>query len=78
MARFEAMCGNNFDLGSSLDFEKMQRPLNDQERTIIKRRQQWLDGVMANQHKTRQKQILWKGCRRWRVVVACLKRSAAS
>jgi hypothetical protein len=33
---------------------------------------------MADQHITRQKQILWKGCGCWSSVVVCLKRRAAS
>jgi hypothetical protein len=72
------MSGDSLDLCTYLEFEKMQRPFDNKEWTIIQRRQWRLDSVVANQHKTRQKQILWKGCGRWRVVVVCLKRRAAS
>jgi hypothetical protein len=78
MTGLETMCGDDFCPGTDLNLEKMQRPLQNQERTIVERRQGRLDSVMANQHKARQEQILWKGCGRWRVVVVCLKRSAAS
>ena len=72
------MCGNNFDPGTHLDFEKMWRPLDNQERTIIQRRQRRLDAIMADQNIPSQQQILWErsGCRC--SVVVCLKRGAAS
>ena len=65
----ETMCGDDFCPGTDLNLEKMQRPLQNQKRTIVERRQGRLDGVTADQNEPSQQQLLWEGCRRWRSVV---------
>jgi hypothetical protein len=69
MAGLEPMCGDDFRLGTELNLEKMQRPLQNQKRTIVERRQGRLDGVTANKNEPSQQQLLWEGFRRWRSVV---------
>jgi hypothetical protein len=77
VTRLETVCRHNFDPGTHLQLEKMQRPLYHQERPIIERRQRRLDGVVADQHITGQQEILWKGCGCWCGVMSCLKGNAA-
>jgi hypothetical protein len=55
MTGLEMMCGDDFCPGTDLNLEKMQRPLQNQKRTIIEQRQGRLNSVMADQHKARQK-----------------------
>jgi hypothetical protein len=69
MARLEAMSRDDFCPGTVLDLEKMQRPLQNQKRTIVERRQGRLDGVTANKNEPSQQQLLWEGFRRRRSVV---------
>jgi hypothetical protein len=69
MAGLEPMCGDYFRLGTELNLEKMQRPLQNQKRTIVERRQGRLDGVTANKNEPSQQQLLWEGFRRRRSVV---------
>jgi hypothetical protein len=51
MAGLEAMCGDGFCPGTDLNLEKMKRPFEHQEGTIIERRQRRLNGVTADQDK---------------------------
>jgi hypothetical protein len=78
VARLETMRGHNFDLGTLLYLEKMQRPFNNQKRPVIERRKRRLDGVVSNQYVASQQEILWQGCGRRCSVVSSRQRCAAS
>jgi len=51
MTGFKPMSGNCLLPATYLQFEEMEGLLQDQERTIIERRQRRLDAVVANQNK---------------------------
>jgi len=53
VAGLQAVRGDRFLPFTYLDFEKMERTLQDQEGAVIQRRQRRLGAVMANQDKTR-------------------------
>ncbi len=69
MAGLETLCGDDFCPGTKLNLENMQRPLQNQKRTIVERRQGRLDGVTANKNEPSQQQLLWEGFRGWRSVL---------
>jgi len=76
VARLELMSGNHFLPVTYLEFEKMERPLQNQKRAVVERQQRRLNAVMADQNKPGEQQLLWESQWCWQGVMRRLERRA--
>jgi hypothetical protein len=63
VAGLQTVTGYSISPGPNLEIEKLEAPLQDQERTCNEQRQRRLDAVLADQHKPRQQKVFWEGNR---------------